>query len=138
MAQKSHKDVQEIHDRERKEEMIRALESTLGIVSAALKMVDMNKNMHYRWIKDDEEYAAKVKEIQNVTLDFVENQLLKQIREGNTQATIFYLRTKGKERGYIETPTIDVGTVNPIQIVLPQTLMNEPKTIDISHRQDKD
>jgi hypothetical protein len=107
-------------------------------VSAALKMVDMNKNMHYRWIKDDEEYAAKVKEIQNVTLDFVENQLLKQIREGNTQATIFYLRTKGKERGYIETPTIDVGTVNPIQIVLPQTLMNEPKTIDISHRQDKD
>ena len=31
-----------------------------------------------------------------------EDQLIKQIREGNLTATIFYLKTKGQARGYIE------------------------------------
>ena len=31
-----------------------------------------------------------------------ESQLHKQILKGNTSATIFYLKTKGKNRGYVE------------------------------------
>ncbi len=40
-------------------------------------------------------------------MDFAESQLYKQIKEGSTAATIFYLKTKGKKRGYIERQEIE-------------------------------
>jgi hypothetical protein len=57
-------------------------------------------------LKDDEVFAKNVKEIENVALDFAESQLHKQISENSTAATIFYLKTKGKKRGYIERQEI--------------------------------
>ena len=39
-------------------------------------------------------------------MDYAESQLHKQIGEGSTSATIFYLKTKGKSRGYIERQEI--------------------------------
>ena len=38
----------------------------------------------------------------NIVLDFAESQLHKQIKDGNPSSTIFYLKTKGKNRGYYE------------------------------------
>lgn len=35
------------------------------------------------------------------------NELIKQIKRGNMTAVIFYLKTKGKSRGYIERHEID-------------------------------
>ena len=35
-------------------------------------------------------------------LDFAETMLMKHIREGDTTSLIFYLKTKGRERGYVE------------------------------------
>ena len=34
--------------------------------------------------------------------DMAENELLRQIRDGNTTATIFFLKTQAKDRGYVE------------------------------------
>ena len=53
-------------------------------------------------MQDDPEYAQAVKDIENFALDFVESQLHKQIQKGEVSSTIFYLKTKGKSRGYIE------------------------------------
>ena len=49
-----------------------------------------------------------VEDLQDITLDFAESQLHKQIKDGNTTATIFLLKTKGKKRGYIERSEIKV------------------------------
>ena len=45
-------------------------------------------------------------DLKDVTLDFAESQLHKQIKEGNTTATIFLLKTLGKKRGYVERQEI--------------------------------
>jgi hypothetical protein len=42
-----------------------------------------------------------------VALDFAESSLHKQIRNGSTPATIFFLKCKGRGRGYIEKQEID-------------------------------
>ncbi len=90
----------------KKKQMIDALEKTLGIVSTACKMCDISRWSHYRWIEEDEDYKKSVEDIAEITLDFAESQLHKQIKEGNTTATIFYLKTKGKKRDYVERTEI--------------------------------
>lgn len=89
-----------------KKNMLEALEKTLCIVSSAVKLVGISRNTHYRWIKEDPEYAQAVLDLENVILDFAESQLHLQIKEGSVPATIFLLKTKGKKRGYVERQEI--------------------------------
>lgn len=91
-----------------KKAMIEALEKSLGIVTTACKQVGIHRSTHYEWCKNDEEYKEQVESISDVTLDFAESQLHKQINEGVTSATIFFLKTKGKKRGYIEKNEIEI------------------------------
>ncbi len=86
----------------KKEKLLEALESTLGVVTTACKKANIHRQSYYRWIDRDRDFRLAVEEISNVALDFAESQLHKQIRKDSTAATIFYLKTKGKARGYVE------------------------------------
>lgn len=86
--------------------MIKALEQSLGIVTVACKKAEIPRSTFYKWLNEDEDFAKEVKDIENIALDFAESQLHKQISENSTSATIFYLKTKGKKRGYIERQEI--------------------------------
>ena len=85
-----------------KKAIIEALEQSLGIVTTACKKVGVGRTTFYQWLKEDEEFAKQVKDIENVALDFAETQLHQQIKDNVPTSTIFYLKTKGKKRGYIE------------------------------------
>jgi hypothetical protein len=95
----------------RKKAMLEALEQHLGVVTVAAKYADVNRATHYRWLKEDAEYREAVEELANVALDFGESRLHNLIRSGNAAATIFFLKTKGKGRGYVEG--IEVTNYNP-------------------------
>lgn len=92
---------------ELKKAMILALESTLGVVTGACKRVGISRQTHYRWREEDVDYRLAVDDISEICIDFVESQLHRQIRDGNTVATIFYLKTKAKKRGYVEKHEIE-------------------------------
>jgi len=81
-------------------QMLNALEKTLGIVTSALKIADITRTTYYSWLKSDEVFADKVKDLDNLALDFAESSLMKQIKEGNHSSTQFLLKNKGKARGY--------------------------------------
>ena len=89
-----------------KKAILEALEKSLGIVTTACKSVGIGRTQFYNWLKEDKEFADKVSDIENVALDFAESQLHKQISNDSTSATIFYLKTKGKKRGYVERQEI--------------------------------
>lgn len=89
-----------------KKAILEALEKHLGIVTTACRTVGVGRTTFYGWLNDDKEFAKKVEDIQNIALDFAESQLHKQIGDGNTSATIFYLKTKGKGRGFVERQEI--------------------------------
>ena len=86
----------------KKRELLEALEKSLGIVTTACKNVNIHRDTYYEWLKKDKDFKKKVKELENVALDFAESQLHKQIAKGNPLSTMFYLKCKGKKRGYIE------------------------------------
>jgi hypothetical protein len=90
----------------KKAAMLEALEKSLGIVTSAAKSVGIRRETHYAWLNEDAEYKEKVNSLSDVALDFAESQLHKQIQNGEVSSTIFYLKTKGKKRGYIESQRI--------------------------------
>ena len=96
----------------KKETLLQALESSLGIVSTACNRSGISSSSFYKWYKEDEEFRKKVDEIDNLKLDFAESQLHKQIQDNSTSATIFYLKTQGKKRGYIERQEVDLSSGN--------------------------
>ena len=97
--------------------MLQALENSLGVVTVACKQSDTPRSTYYKWLKEDEQFAKDVKEIENIALDFAESQLHTQMKDGSTSATIFYLKTKGKKRGYIERSELDLTSGDePIKI----------------------
>jgi hypothetical protein len=100
-----------------KRTMIEALEKSLGVVTSACKIADVARSTHYQWLIDDQEYKMAVDSVQDIALDFAESQLHKQIKEGEVSSTIFYLKTKGKRRGYVERQEIDTN-IAPINITI--------------------
>lgn len=125
---------------QKKIEFLAALEGTLGVVSTACNQVQIPYSRYRKWIERDPAFKAAVAEVADITIDFVETQLFRQIQEGNAQATMFYLRTKAKQRGYVETPMLSIDTINPIQIVLPSGVAPPqlPQTIVIPPDEDDD
>ena len=90
----------------KKESLLKALEQSLGVVTVACREANIPRSTYYKWLKEDQVFAEQVQDIENVALDFAESKLHNQIDENNTSATIFYLKTKGKSRGYVERQEI--------------------------------
>jgi hypothetical protein len=98
--------------------LIEAMEQSLGVVTQACKTVGVSRVTYYDYYNSDPEFKKAIDELQNVALDFAESQLHKQIKQGSTSATIFYLKTKGKNRGYIERQEIQHDTDTGFNITI--------------------
>ena len=96
----------------KKKAFIEALKQSLGIVTRACDVTGIPRTTFYNWRATDEKFEQAVQEINEIALDFVETQLYKQIREGNTTAIIFHLKCKGKKRGYIDKVEHNFGLGN--------------------------
>lgn len=86
-----------------KEKLLIALEKTLGIVTPACKEVGISRDRFYHYCREDEEFKKAVDDIQNIQLDFVEGQLFRKIKEGSERSIIFYMKHRGRKRGYAES-----------------------------------
>lgn len=110
----------------KKSAMIQALEKNLGVVTYAAKAVGIDRGTHYLWMEKDPVYKKAVEGIADIALDFAESKLHEQIRDGEVTSTIFYLKTKGKKRGYIEKTETDVNlNANISDLKLPDYLQKE-------------
>jgi hypothetical protein len=65
-------------------------------------------------MEEDEELKEIMVEGRNARLDFVESKLDKKISDGDTTAIIFFLKTQGKERGYVERQEFNHQINQPI------------------------
>lgn len=93
--------------------MIDAMERSLGIVTTASKLCGVSRSQHYEWMQNDPQYMRNINEVAEMAKDFVESQLYDQIKNGSTTATIFYMKCKMRERGYMEKLDVDLNTNRP-------------------------
>lgn len=89
-----------------KKKLISALENNLGIVTTACKQAGVARSTYYNWYNNDKDFKKAVDDVDDQTLDFVESKLHEKIKDGDTTSIIFYCKTKGKKRGYIERQEI--------------------------------
>lgn len=113
-----------------KKEILESLEKHKGIVTIACASIGLARSTYYSWLESDSEFKAAVDEIQEVAIDFVESKLIEKIDGVTVQtynakgepviyeqppsdtAIIFFLKTRGKKRGYIERSEVDnMGTI---------------------------
>jgi len=78
---------------------IATLKQALGVVSIALQQTGVRVEDYQEWLENPF-FKEEVDKVADVSLDFVENQLIKEIKNGNMAAIQYYLKTKGKHRGY--------------------------------------
>ncbi len=106
-----------------KKKLLNALEKSLGIVTTACHMTGISRSTFYNYYKSDLEFKKQVDDLESVALDFVESQLFEQIKNGVPASTIFYLKTKGKKRGYIEKMDVAVTSKQCVMLVpAPQSI----------------
>jgi hypothetical protein len=79
----------------------KAIVKAFGNLSAASKSLGVDRHTIYKWIEEDGLEQAVI-EGRNSRLDFVEGKLDQKIDSGDTTAIIFFLKTQGKSRGYVE------------------------------------
>lgn len=88
---------------------LKALEEALSIVSGALEISNVSRSTYNNWMETNEDFKLNVELIKEKQIDFVESKLLQKIEMGDTAAITFYLKTKGKARGYVEKGDLDQG-----------------------------
>tara|TARA_R110000765_G_scaffold8367_1_gene27055 strand:- start:113 stop:466 length:354 start_codon:yes stop_codon:yes gene_type:complete len=64
-----------------KKQMLKALESSLGVVTTALKTTDLSRTNYYKWLKEDAEFAKAVNDIELIAHDFVKSKFYECIKD---------------------------------------------------------
>lgn len=94
---------------EKREQFIEAYRKSFGIMHVACKMIGLARNTVWEHMRKDPEWPALRAELDEQCLDLVESKLIKKIEDGDTTSIIFYLKTKGRKRGYIESHAVQMG-----------------------------
>ncbi len=92
-----------------KKRLLEALEKNMGIVTPACREVGISRDRFYTYYHEDEDFKRAVDDINNIQSDFVESQLFKKIKEGSERSILFYMRYKGKNKGYTDSLDITTG-----------------------------
>lgn len=118
--------------------VIEYLKMSKGIVADACKNTGISRGTFYNWCKEDAEFQEEVNQINEDTLDFVESKLLENIKKGEVTSIIFYLKTKGRNRGYQERAEIDINALKLPQIELQEADFEEVESILIDETKRED
>lgn len=100
---------------QKKLSFLSALKASKGIIQTACDACGITRAMFYRWRDGDSGFKAKYDEVNEGQIDKVESKLLSKIDDGDTTAIIFYLKTKGKSRGYSERAVDNGHQPAPVQ-----------------------
>lgn len=79
-----------------KEEVLEELERNKGQVVLTCRNTGISTRTFYNWKRDDEEFAAKVKELRDREGEQIYGKLIEAAMAGNLSAIIFYCKTQLK------------------------------------------
>lgn len=99
-----------------------ALRAGAGIITAAAGALKCAPSTVRGYLERNPKLKEVCEDIVEQNLDLAEGKLLMGIRESNMTAIIFYLKTKGRSRGYTERHELATGADGrmKVQVYLPE------------------
>jgi hypothetical protein len=123
---------------EQKLQFVEIFRKNAGDISLSCKAFGMDRVTFYEWFNNDKTFHDQIETVRDELLDFAESQLFRLMRgipiidktgkqtgwseKPNPASVIFYLKTKGKLRGYIERSEIiqqNVKHIDGINYIVP-------------------
>ena len=111
---------------EKKLQVLKIYEKKGANVSATCSAANIGRRTFYYWRENDKDFDAACKDVEEALVDFAESMLIEKINDKDLTAVIFYLKTKGKDRGYVERNEQDIK-MNPF-IEAMQDLPDPPQS----------
>lgn len=97
-------------------QIIDALEKSGGNQAAAARALDCSRNTIRNRINSSDKVKKAYDEVNEANLDRAENELMELVKEGDFKAIKFYLRTKGRTRGYGDKMELDGDLSSTINV----------------------
>ena len=94
--------------------IIDAIRESSGLLTLAAKKADVTYKTVWQYTQDFPSVKQAVEEAKEKMLDFAEGKRYEKITEGDNTAIIFYLKTQGKKRGYIERQEVTGEDGKPV------------------------
>lgn len=106
-----------------KDEVLEAIRGSNGIITNVQRKLEASRGQRISWdttakyVDKWEETKTALQSEKEAVLDMAEHNILKDIIDRHDVGTSkWYLRMKGKERGYEDTPTIQLDNSDPLRI----------------------
>jgi hypothetical protein len=100
------------------EQMIDALAESMGMISPAARALGCSRDTIRRYLAEYPEIAEAIEDANEEVNDIAELKLLDAIKRGEAWAICFRLKTKAKNRGYVEKAEIGGAGGGPVKLKL--------------------
>lgn len=102
------------------------LKAAKGMVYVAAKQIGCTPETIYQRLKRSPELATLHESLHGEIGDIAELRLYKAIQDGEHWAITFYLRTKGRHRGYVERNEISGPDGGAIDVAIHEVIIERP------------
>ena len=96
------------------DDLVKMFEKKGGNISATCSALNITRQTFFNYRNSSKELADRLDNVTESLIDFAESKLTEQINDGNLTAIIFFLKTKGRNRGYVERVENEMLT-NPFE-----------------------
>ena len=100
------------------EQMIKALEESKGLIAPAARALGCSRDTIRSYLKEYPEIAEAIEDANEAFNDLAETRLYDAVERGEAWAICFRLKTKAKNRGYVEKAEIGGANGGPVAIKL--------------------
>lgn len=124
------------------EQMLEAIKNSQGLISKIQRNLEKmtgevwgwETTLH--WTQKWESCQEAIKAEKEAMLDLAENNVFKEMAKGDIGTSKWFLKMKGKERGYVETQEVRTVNADPLNINLQgelfsDTELTESSTVDV-------
>ena len=110
------KNTQNTQKLSKKETFLISLRNNLGHISNACEAANIHRRTYYSWIEKDKEFKDKCDDVNEGLVDLAESKLFENINNNDNTCILFFLKCKGKSRGYRERQEISLS--KPIEDIV--------------------